>query len=123
MAFQEPRNSGGAQSGNGGPVTADALRDGFRGEGQAELAAGRARAARRARGWLALGVAVMCLVLVGVRLGRGDGVGVWMAFYFGGSVVSGLGFVLAKNGRTRWATAAILVGVGLASFGDNPLVR
>ncbi|MGW0733550.1 hypothetical protein [Streptomyces sp. NPDC002851] len=46
-----------------------------------------------------------------------------MAFYFGGSVVSGLGFVLAKNGRTRWATAAILVGVGLASFGDNPLVR
>lgn len=68
-------------------------------------------------------VAVICLALIVVRLSRGDAVGVWVATYAVGVVASGLGAVLARNGRTRWAMAATCIAVALASLGDNPAFR
>ena len=65
-------------------------------------------------------VAVICLVLTAVRLGRGDAVGVWAAMYAVGAALSGWGFVLARIGRTRWAMAVTCVGAALAGLGDSP---
>jgi hypothetical protein len=68
-------------------------------------------------------VAVMCCVLIVVRLGRGDAVGAWVAMYAAGVVISGVGAVLARIGRTRWAMAVTCTAVALASLGDNPAFR
>jgi hypothetical protein len=67
--------------------------------------------------------AVICLALIVVRLGRGDGVGVWLATYGLGVVLSGSGAVLARSGRTRWAMVVTCVAVALASLGDSPAFR
>ncbi|MEW2402678.1 hypothetical protein [Streptomyces sp. NPDC046862] len=65
-------------------------------------------------------VAALCLVLIVVRLSRGDALGVWAATYAVGVVVSGLGAALARSGRTRWAMAVTCMAVAVASLGDNP---
>jgi hypothetical protein len=64
----------------------------------------------------------LCLVAAVVRLGRGDTVGVWVATYAAGVVVSGLGAVLARSGRTRWALWVTCIAVALASLGENPVL-
>lgn len=68
-------------------------------------------------------VVVICLGLAVVRLGRGDGVGVWAATYAVGAVLGGWGFALARSGRTRWAMVVICVAGALAGLGDNPAFR
>ncbi|MFJ8633087.1 hypothetical protein [Streptomyces sp. NPDC093568] len=102
------------------------LRARFRAQGRAELAEGRERDARRARGlYAALAglAAVVCLGLIVVRLGGGDAGGVWVASYAVGAVLSGCGYVLARRGRTRWAMVVVCVAVALAGVGDSPALR
>jgi hypothetical protein len=67
--------------------------------------------------------AAICLVLTVVRLGRGDGVGVWAAVYGLGVALSSVGAVLARAGRTRWAMATICVALVLAGLGEDPAFR
>lgn len=65
-------------------------------------------------------VAVVCLVISVVRLGKGDTVGAWVAMYALGVALSGWGFALARIGRTRWAMAVTCIGAALAGLGDSP---
>ncbi|MFF0733926.1 hypothetical protein ACFYVK_20150 [Streptomyces chartreusis] len=102
------------------------LRARFRAQGRADLEGGRRREARRARGMhvaFAGLVVVVCLGLTVVRLGAGDAAGVWVASYAVGAVLGGLGFLLARGGRTRWAVVVIGVAVAVASLGDSPAFR
>lgn len=102
------------------------LRARFRAQGRADLEEGRQSEARRARGMhvaFAGLVVVVCLGLTVVRLGAGDSAGVWVASYAVGAVLGGLGFLLARGGRTRWALVAICVAVAVASLGDSPAFR
>ncbi|MHC5260613.1 hypothetical protein ACYSUO_22255 [Streptomyces sp. UC4497] len=96
----------------------------FQGQGRQGLVMDRRRAARQARrvsaGISAL-VALVAIVLTGVRLSQGSEAGVWTALYLAGGVVSGCGVLLARFGRTRWAFAAICVGAGIATLGDGPM--
>lgn len=117
--------------GTGGPaaasgVSADELRARFQDQGRPGLAEDRGHDARRARGMyaaLAGLVAVICLVLIVVRLVGGDALGAWVATYAVGVAVSGWGFVLARIGRTRWAMAVTCVAAALAGLGDSPAFR
>ncbi|MFE9024431.1 hypothetical protein ACFYNL_38605 [Streptomyces sp. NPDC007808] len=68
-------------------------------------------------------VAVVCLVLLAVRLGQGDALGVWVATYAAGVLLGGWGFVLARIGHTRWAMMVACVAVALAGLGDSPAFR
>ncbi|GAA3582904.1 hypothetical protein [Streptomyces osmaniensis] len=102
------------------------LRERFRAQGRADLEEARRRDARRARGMhvaFAGLVVVVCLGLTVVRLGAGDAAGVWVASYAVGAVLGGLGFLLARGGRTRWAVVVICVAVAVASLGDSPAFR
>ncbi|MFJ1871242.1 hypothetical protein [Streptomyces sp. KS_5] len=102
------------------------LRERFRAQGRADLEVGRRRDARRARGMhvaFAGLVVVVCIGLTVVRLGAGDAAGVWVASYAMGAVLGGLGFLLARGGRTRWAVVVICVAVAVASLGDSPAFR
>ncbi|MFH8697587.1 hypothetical protein ACWGKK_28035 [Streptomyces chartreusis] len=102
------------------------LRERFRAQGRADLEVGRRRDARRARGMhvaFAGLVVVVCIGLTVVRLGAGDAAGVWVASYAVGAVLGGLGFLLARGGRTRWAVVVICVAVAVASLGDSPAFR
>ncbi|MFF1319394.1 hypothetical protein ACFVZZ_08145 [Streptomyces chartreusis] len=102
------------------------LRERFRVQGRADLEVGRRRDARRARGRhvaFAGLVVVVCIGLTVVRLGAGDAAGVWVASYAVGAVLGGLGFLLARGGRTRWAVVVICVAVAVASLGDSPAFR
>ncbi|MEU9287120.1 hypothetical protein AB0D57_20995 [Streptomyces sp. NPDC048275] len=122
-ANRPDRTDGQPLSSGGG---ADELRTQFQAQGRLGLVEGRRRDARQARRmYVAFAglVAVMCLVLIVVRLGRGDAVGVWVVTYAVGVVVSGSGAVLARIGRTRWAMAVACIAVALASLGDNPTFR
>ncbi|KUO14738.1 hypothetical protein AQJ91_45300 [Streptomyces dysideae] len=105
---------------------ADELRARFQAQGRPGLVESRRRDARQARRmYVAFAglVAVICLVLIVVRLGKGDAVGVWTATYAVGVVVSGSGAVLARNGRTRRAMAVTCVAAAVASLGDSPMFR
>jgi hypothetical protein len=107
-------------------VSADELRAQFQAQGRPGLVESRRRDARQARRMYAAFaglVAVTCLVLIVVRLGSGDAVGVWTATYAVGVVVSGSGAVLARNGRTRWAMAVTCIAAAVASLGDSPMFR
>ena len=104
----------------------DELRTRFRTQGRRGVAEGRRRDARQARGTYAAGaglVAALCLVAVVVRLGKGDGAGIWVATYVVGVVVAGLGAGLARSGRTRWAMWVTCIAVAVASLGDGPAFR
>ncbi len=68
-------------------------------------------------------VAVICLVLIGVRLGQGDALGVWVATYAVGVALGGWGFVLARIGHTRWAMMVTCIAAALAGLGDSPAFR
>jgi hypothetical protein len=107
-------------------ATVDELRARFQGQDRQGLAEGRRRETRQARRtYVAFAglAAVICLVLMVVRLGRGEEVGLWVATYGLGVVLSGAGAVLARAGRTRWAMAVTCVAVALASLGDSPAFR
>ncbi|MEV6173918.1 hypothetical protein AB0L99_37610 [Streptomyces sp. NPDC051954] len=107
-------------------VSADELRVQFEAQGRPGLAESRRRDARQARGLYAAFaglVAVVCLVLMAVRLGGGDALGVWVATYAVGAAFSGWGFVLARIGHTRWAMMVTCVGAALAGLGDSPAFR
>lgn len=104
----------------------DELRARFQVQGRTGLAEGRRRDAWQARRTYAVGaglVVVLCLVAMVVRLGRGDAVGIWVAAYAVGVVVAGLGAVLARSGRTRWAFWVTCIAVATASLGDGPAFR
>ncbi|WP_251063028.1 MULTISPECIES: hypothetical protein [unclassified Streptomyces] len=68
-------------------------------------------------------VAVVCLVLIVVRLGGGDALGVWVLTYAVGVALSGWGFVLARIGRTGWAMVVTCIAAALAGLGDSPAFR
>ncbi|MDF3140174.1 MULTISPECIES: hypothetical protein [unclassified Streptomyces] len=107
-------------------VSTDELRAQFEAQGRPGLAEGRRRDARQARGMyaaLAGLVAVVCLVLIGVRLGQGDALGVWVATYAMGVALGGWGFVLARIGHTRWAMMVTCIAGVLAGLGDSPAFR
>ena len=107
-------------------VSADELRAQFQAQGRPGLVESRRRDARQARrmyGAFAALVAVICLALIVVRLGRGDAAGVWVATYAVSVVVSGAGAVLARIGRTRWAMAVTCIAAAVASVGDSPAFR
>ncbi|MFJ9178744.1 hypothetical protein [Streptomyces sp. NPDC102360] len=96
----------------------------FRGQGRERLVVDRRRAARQARrvsGGISALVALVAIVLTGVRLGQGSEAGAWTVLYLAGGVVSGCGVLLARFGRTRWAFAAICVGAAVAALGDGPM--
>ncbi|OAH14359.1 hypothetical protein [Streptomyces jeddahensis] len=119
-----PDRTGGQPLSSGGST--EELRAQFQARGRPGLAEDRRRDARQARRMYAAFagmVAVICLVLIVVRLGRGDAMGVWVATYAVGGGVSGVGAVLARSGRTRWALAVTCVAVALASLGDSPTFR
>ncbi|KUN96074.1 hypothetical protein [Streptomyces caeruleatus] len=124
-------NRSGGLSGSGGhPLSSgastDELRAGFQDQGRSELVEEGRREARQARGMYAgfAGlVAVTCLVLIVVRLGQGDALGVWVATYAVGVALGGWGFVLARIGHTRWAMMVTCIGVALAGVGDSPVFR
>ncbi|WP_244187888.1 hypothetical protein [Streptomyces regalis] len=106
-------------------MTADELRSQFQAQGGRGpgLVEERRREARQARGVYAAVaglVAVVCLVLIGVRLGQGDALGVWIATYAMGAALGGWGFVLARIGHTRWAMMVTCIGGALAGLGDSP---
>ncbi|MFZ3560221.1 MULTISPECIES: hypothetical protein [unclassified Streptomyces] len=107
-----------------GPEIDEELRSRFRGQGQHGLTMDRRRAARQARrvsaGVSAL-VALVAIVVTGIRLGQGSEAGPWTALYLTGGFISGCGVLLARLGRTRWAFAAICLGAGVASVGDGPM--
>ncbi|WP_306323360.1 MULTISPECIES: hypothetical protein [unclassified Streptomyces] len=96
----------------------------FRGQGRERVVLDRRRAARQARrvcaGICGL-IALVAVVVTGIRLGQGSGAGAWTVLYLAGGVVSGCGVVLARFGRTRWALAAMCVGAGVATLGDGPM--
>ncbi|WP_246101703.1 hypothetical protein [Streptomyces cyaneus] len=107
-------------------MSADELRAQFQAQGRPGLAEDRRRGARQARGMyaaLAGLVAVICLVLIGVRLGQGDALGVWVATYAVGVALGGWGFVLARIGHTRWAMMVTCIAAALAGLGDSPAFR
>ncbi|MGP4013439.1 hypothetical protein [Streptomyces sp. 4N124] len=119
-----PDGTGGGPLSSG--VSADELRAQFEAQGQPGLAEERRRDARQARGLYAVFagvVAVACLVLMLVRLGQGDALGVWVATYAVGVACGGWGFVLARSGHTRWAMMVTCIGVALAGVGDSPAFR
>ncbi|MYW69542.1 hypothetical protein GTY65_36570 [Streptomyces sp. SID8379] len=102
------------------------MRARFQDRGRPGIAADSRRDARQTRRIylpLATAASVICLVLIGVRLQRGDAVGLWLALYAVGALVSGAGALLAKRGHTRWALASVAVGVGLAGLGDAPTMQ
>lgn len=104
-------------------ASADELRAQFQTQGRLGLAAERRRDVRQARGRYAAFaglVAVVCLVLIGVRLGQGDALGVWVATYAVGVALGGWGFVLARIGHTRWAMMVACIAAALAGLGDSP---
>ncbi|MGW1958240.1 hypothetical protein ACWCPI_36765 [Streptomyces sp. NPDC001920] len=116
--------TGGRPLGSG--ESADELRARFHSQGRPALAEQRRRDVRQARGMYAAFaglVAVVCLVLLAVRLGQGDALGVWVATYAVGVVLGGWGFVLARIGHTRWAMMVACVAVALAGLGDSPAFR
>ncbi|MFI5657878.1 hypothetical protein [Streptomyces sp. NPDC051684] len=100
------------------------LKTRFQGQGRQRLVTDRRRAARQARR-VAAGVsglvALVAVVVTGVRLGQDSTAGVWTVLYLAGGVVSGCGVLLARFGRTRWAFAAMCVGAGIATLGDGPM--
>ncbi|MGD6754826.1 hypothetical protein [Streptomyces sp. BH105] len=106
------------------PKTLKMLKTRFRGQGQERVVADRRRAARQARrvaaGVSAL-VALVALVVTGVRLGQDSTAGAWTVLYLAGGAMSGCGVLLARFGRTRWAFAAMCVGAGIATLGDGPM--
>lgn len=105
---------------------ADELRAEFQAQGRPGLAEERRRDARQARGLYALFtglVAVVCLVLIVVRLVQGDALGVWVATYAMGVALGGWGFVLARIGHTRWAMMVACIAAALAGIGDSPAFR
>ncbi|WP_210592880.1 hypothetical protein [Streptomyces sp. GESEQ-35] len=107
-------------------VSTDELRAQFQAQGRPGLAESRRRDARQARGMYAAFaglVAVVCLVLIVVRLAGGDALGVWVATYAVGMAFSGWGFVLARMGHTRWAMMVTCIGAALAGIGDSPAFR
>ncbi|MGN9761233.1 hypothetical protein [Streptomyces sp. SD31] len=113
-------------SGPGPGASADELRARFQAQGLPEPKEERRREARQARGMYAAfagAVAVVCLVLIGVRLGQGDALGVWVATYAMGVALGGWGFVLARIGYTRWAMMVTCIGGALAGLGDSPAFR
>ncbi|MFE6625053.1 hypothetical protein [Streptomyces sp. NPDC057740] len=124
-------NRSGGSSGLGGhPLSSrtstDELRTEFQAQGRSELVEEGRREARQARGMYAgfAGlVAVTCLVLIVVRLGQGDALGVWVATYAVGVALGGWGFVLGRIGHTRWAMMVTCIGVALAGVGDSPVFR
>ncbi|WP_254389576.1 hypothetical protein [Streptomyces sp. AC550_RSS872] len=123
------RSDGSARSG-GRPLSSgastDELRAGFRAQGRSEVVEEGRRDARQARGMYAgfAGlVAVTCLVLIVVRLGQGDALGVWVATYAVGVALGGWGFVLGRIGHTRWAMLVTCIGAALAGLGDSPVFR
>ncbi|WP_425828825.1 hypothetical protein [Streptomyces fractus] len=100
------------------------LKTRFRGQGQQGLVLDRPRAARQARrvsGGISALVALVAIVLTGVRLDQSGEAGAWTVLYLAGGVVSGCGVLLARFGRTRCAFAAICVGAGIAMLGDGPM--
>lgn len=117
--------------GSGGPLrstgaSADELRAEFQAQGRPGLAEERRRDARQARGLYAAFaglVAVVCLVLIVVRLVQDDALGVWIATYAMGAALGGWGFVLARIGHTRWAMMVTCIGAALAAVGDSPAFR
>jgi hypothetical protein len=124
-------NSPDGASGPGGrPLSSgastDELRAEFQAQGRPGLAEERRRDARQARGMytaFAGLVAVVCLVLIVVRLVQGDALGVWIATYAMGVALGGWGFVLARIGHTRWAMMVACIGAALAGLGDSPAFR
>ncbi|MFF7167656.1 hypothetical protein ACFZBP_40855 [Streptomyces sp. NPDC008086] len=121
----------GSPAGSGGhPLSSrtgtDELRTEFQAQGRSGLVEEGRREARQARGMYAgfAGlVAVTCLVLIVVRLGQGDALGVWVATYAVGVALGGWGFVLGRIGHTRWAMMVTCIGVALAGVGDSPVFR
>jgi hypothetical protein len=115
--------TGGHPLSSGPGVSAEQLRAQFQAQGRPGLAQEQRREARQARGVYAVVagfVAVVCLVLIGVRLGQGDALGVWTATYAVGVALGGWGFVLARIGHTRWAMMVTCIGGALAGLGDSP---
>ncbi|WP_234310597.1 hypothetical protein [Streptomyces sp. NRRL S-474] len=107
-------------------TSTDELRTKLQGQGRPELAEQRRREMRRTRAMyaaLAGLVAVVCLVMMGVRLGQGDALGVWVATYGVGVALGGWGFVLARMGHTRWAMMVTCIAGALAGIGDSPAFR
>ncbi|WP_329532113.1 hypothetical protein OG568_16390 [Streptomyces sp. NBC_01450] len=106
--------------------SAEELRAQFQAQGRPGLAEGRRRDARQVRAMYAAFaglLAAVCLVLIVVRLGGGDALGVWVATYAVGVVLSGWGFALARIGHTRWAMTVTCIGAALAGLGDSPAFR
>ncbi|UQA95876.1 hypothetical protein [Streptomyces halobius] len=100
------------------PVPAAELRARFQERSDAAVASGgrtSPESARRGHARIALVVAAACLVITGLRLLSGAGLGAWMAIYLGAAALGALGSVLARNGRTRCAAAAIAAGVVIAA--------
>lgn len=123
-------NAANTPDGTGRPpssgASTDELRAEFQDQGRAGLAQERRRGARQARGMYAAFaglVAVVCLVLIAVRLVQGDAFGVWVATYAMGVALGGWGFVLARIGHTRWAMMVACIGAALAGLGDSPAFR
>ncbi|TXS42010.1 hypothetical protein EAO75_34055 [Streptomyces sp. uw30] len=107
-------------------ASADELRAEFQAQGRPGLAEQRRRDARQARGMYAAFaglVAVVCLVLIVVRLVQGDALGVWVATYAVGVALGGWGFVLARISHTRWAMMVTCIAGALAGLGDSPAFR
>ncbi|MBT2421259.1 hypothetical protein J7F01_33895 [Streptomyces sp. ISL-22] len=107
-------------------TSTEELRARFQAQGRPGLEEDRRRDARQARGMYAAFaglVAVVCLVLIVVRLGGGDALGVWVLTYAVGVALSGWGFVLARIGRTGWAMVVTCIAAALAGLGDSPAFR
>ncbi|NUP14553.1 MAG: hypothetical protein HOZ81_00285 [Streptomyces sp.] len=125
-AANRPGGTGGQPLSSGSGVSADELRAQFQEQGRPGLVESRRRDVRQAR-WtyaaLAGLVAVVCLVLIVVRLAQGDAAGVWVATYAVGVALGGWGFVLARIGHTRWAMMVTCIGAALAGLGDSPAFR
>ncbi|MET8679858.1 hypothetical protein ABZW18_20325 [Streptomyces sp. NPDC004647] len=101
---------------------AERLRAGFQSQGAPGVTADAERQLRQKRLiYTVIGTlfAVLGLVLIVVRLMRGDGAGAWLGFYGAGAVVAALGALLARRASPRWAFAVIVIGGAVMGLGDQ----
>ncbi|MDI3421085.1 hypothetical protein [Streptomyces luteolus] len=102
------------------------LRAAFERQSQAGRARGRSLDARTSR-WagmiasvlLGLGAATMLVT----RLSQGQPAGLWTALGAVCLLLTVVGCLLAKAGRTRWTVAALVIALALAQLGDMPALR
>ncbi|NBE53512.1 hypothetical protein [Streptomyces boluensis] len=99
----------------------DELRAAFQQQSQTGRAQARSRealAARRVGMIVSVLLGVAALMPVVLRTSQGAPAGLWIALCGLGLLMSPVGWLLAKFGRTRWMFVALAIGFLLAQTGD-----